>query len=88
MPSLKQQVLSLAKQLEIKVDYSGEGTGFEVCLACPQGKRFEAGRHTSVTAIWDDMTSRDCWRGALEDLKNGIESCEDPECEWCTEERD
>lgn len=84
--SVKQDVLKLAKSIGVGVDYGGSGVDFEVVLTCPKGLRFEPGRHTAVNAIWDDMNSRDCWKGALEDLRNGVEPCDDPECEWCSDE--
>lgn len=82
----KQKVLKIAEELGVEVEYGGSGKQFEVQLVCPSGLRFEPGRHSAVNSVWDDMTSADCWRGALDDLKAGVEVCDDPECEWCHED--
>lgn len=90
----KAQVERLAKKLNVEVD--DESTYYDVCIFMytPKGLKFTATDcHTAATSFTRTLpgetsneyvgTKAEGWGHALQDLKTGVEECDNENCGYC-----
>ena len=76
-------VFALAAERGVTV-YAGGGGWFEVLLEAPAGMRWSSDCHEMVVAGYREDRPAKVWADALRQLRAAaVESCDDPECEWC-----
>ena len=95
MTVTKQQVVRRAQELGVTVAFhkdsgrSVRGEVFhEIVLTAPESKRFAgADVHERIVGSHvDGAPMETLYPSALDDMGDGVETCDDIECEWCHDE--
>lgn len=90
----KAQVHKLADKLNVTVDDESDAYSIYITLTTPKGIRFKGtGSHSAVTSFDRAQPGEEsnkyfgkmpeAWGHCLEDLKLGVEECDNPNCGFC-----
>lgn len=82
----RQQVLATAAKFGIKVVDDGEKIAVDLpryFVLKSTGLHFTDLRYNSPPGAWPKPLA---WGAVLEDIEDGIERCDDPDCECCTDD--
>jgi hypothetical protein len=69
-----------------KFGFVFEDHGSYLSLEAPSGHVFSGTQTHEVIADYKTSVKSEAYKSLLDDIRNGIEKCEIPDCEWCNEQ--
>jgi hypothetical protein len=81
----RQKAIELANKLNVEIDVTRLPDYNEIRAMCPNGYRWAGSDvHEYLYGAYPGKGCMDMlWANVLVDLQDGIEICDDDECEWC-----
>ena len=80
----KQKVLALVKELDAEIEIRNGDGPFEIIIDAPDGFIWSGdGLHCLVHSQWDDQPTTELWQDAFSRMSNGLEKCNEPDCDYC-----
>jgi hypothetical protein len=85
--SLKQKFLAVVSLHGAAVKDHSTARQIVLYVDAPDGKVWKAtGCHSVTVTSYRGKGAADyVYQNALDDMENGIDDCDDPECDWCSE---
>lgn len=80
---IKQRVIAKVEAVGGEIEIR-KGHPFEIIIDAPDGYLWKGdGLHCLVHSVWDDQKTTELWQDAWRRISDGLEQCDDSECDAC-----